>query len=377
MSELSPLYGPEFGSYPAEDVAWLLTDLSDTDLEAAVEDREKAIQSGKAHYSESLPIEYQPDETYQALFQKALDVSSLTVAQAVGVVSERILELKGRNVVLVSLARGGTPVGVLIRRWLKEKHGINTTHYAVSILRGKGIDENALAYIAENHNPDDVIFIDGWTGKGAITKELTSSVEKFFEKTGIQFKDDIAVLADPGSCVSIFGTREDFLIPSACLNSTVSGLISRTVLNKNFIAENQFHGAKFYKHMAGADATNLFIDTIVARFDEVTDTEFHSDTTPTWEGWATIEAVNEAYGVNNMNLVKPGAGETTRVLLRRAPWRILIRQDSIDKLEHIILLAEQRGTEVEIVPELAYSCIGIIRSIKKDETEKKSESVTV
>ena len=45
----------------------------------------------------------------------------------------------------------------------------------------------------------------------------------------------MAVLADPGYCTSIYGTREDFLIPSACLNATVSGLISRTVLNDTFI----------------------------------------------------------------------------------------------------------------------------------------------
>ena len=45
----------------------------------------------------------------------------------------------------------------------------------------------------------------------------------------------MAVLADPGYCTSIYGTREDFLIPSACLNATVSGLISRTVLNDTYI----------------------------------------------------------------------------------------------------------------------------------------------
>ncbi len=42
-----------------------------------------------------------------------------------------------------------------------------------------------------------------------------------------------------------FGTREDFLIPSACLNSTVSGLVSRTVLNDDLIGPADFHGAKF------------------------------------------------------------------------------------------------------------------------------------
>ena len=40
---------------------------------------------------------------------------------------------------------------------------------------------------------------------------------------GSGFDPEIAVLADPGCCVRTYGTREDFLIPSACLNSTVSG----------------------------------------------------------------------------------------------------------------------------------------------------------
>ena len=60
-----PLHGPAFGSYRAEEVSWLLTDLSGADLEAPVEEREEAVQSGAAHYSESLPVEYQPGPDYQ------------------------------------------------------------------------------------------------------------------------------------------------------------------------------------------------------------------------------------------------------------------------------------------------------------------------
>ena len=61
----APLRGPEFGSYRADEVAWLLTDLSDVALEAPIEEREEAIQSGGAHYAESLPVEYQPDAEYR------------------------------------------------------------------------------------------------------------------------------------------------------------------------------------------------------------------------------------------------------------------------------------------------------------------------
>ena len=34
--------------------------------------REHRIQSGTAHYAESLPIEYQPDQAYRDLFETVL-----------------------------------------------------------------------------------------------------------------------------------------------------------------------------------------------------------------------------------------------------------------------------------------------------------------
>lgn len=362
----APLTGPAFGSYSAEDVQWLLKDLSEVELEVVTEEREEAIQSGGAHYAESLPIEYQPTSEYQDLFKASLSESAEKIAIAVGVVAERILEQRS-SPVLVSLARAGTPVGVLIKRYLKSLHGLTVPHYAVSIVRGKGIDYNALAYLAAHHKPEDVIFVDGWTGKGAIAKELEAAIQKYGEETGTWFKPDLAVLADPGSCVRIFGTRDDYLIPSACLNSTVSGLISRTVLNSTLIGENDYHGAKFYKEFEANDYSNYFIEEVVKYFpnitaavNEVLEQQATEDTEPTWAGWASIEQVNKDYGVNNINLVKPGVGETTRVLLRRVPWKILIREDQWDALLHIRMLAEEKGTELETVTELPYSCIGLI-----------------
>ncbi len=82
------LRGPDFGSYPADAVGWLLTDLSAVPLEAPVEEREEAVQSGGAHYAESLPIEYQPDAEYRRLFEQALEGAAERVAHAVGVVTE-------------------------------------------------------------------------------------------------------------------------------------------------------------------------------------------------------------------------------------------------------------------------------------------------
>ncbi|UFQ15381.1 phosphoribosyltransferase [Streptomyces huasconensis] len=374
-----PLRGPAFSSYAPEDVGWLLQDLSAVTLEAPTEEREEAIQSGGAHYAESLPVEYQPSERYQALFHAALDTSAARIAQAVGTVTEIVLaELphsrkRGgtpipRPVVLVSLARAGTPVGVLMRRWAAHRHGLDLPHYAVSIVRGRGIDANALRWLAAHHDPADIVFVDGWTGKGAITRELADAITEFEAGGGaVGFSPEIAVLADPGSCVRTYGTREDFLIPSACLNSTVSGLISRTVLRADLVGPDDFHGAKFYRELADADVSRDFVDAVVARFDDVTDAveaqvkeALSADRTPTWEGWAAVERISEEYGIHDVNLVKPGVGETTRVLLRRVPWKILARAGAGADLDHIRLLAEQRGVPVEEVGELPYSCVGLI-----------------
>ena len=363
-----PLHGPDFGSYAADEVSWLLTDLSAYELEAPIAERERAVQSGAAHYAESLPIEYQPTPEYHELFDAALTRSARRVAIAAGVVTDLVLAERGRGVVLASLARAGTPIGILMRRWAVARHAIELPHYTLSIVRDRGIDTVALEYLAAHHDPAAVVFVDGWTGKGAIVRELHAALAEFNAGSRAGFRNDLAVLADPGSCASTFGTRDDFLIPSACLNSTVSGLVSRTVLNRDLLAPGQFHGAKFYAGLRAADRSATFLDAVSACFDDVADEvdRHHAvvragDRSPTWSGWAAVTEIAARFGLPSVNLVKPGVGETTRVLLRRVPDRILVRPDATADLAHVLRLAEERDVPVDVVADLAYGCVGLIR----------------
>jgi hypothetical protein len=73
-----------------------------------------------------------------------------------------------------------------------------------------------------------------------------------------------------------------------------------------------------------------------------------------------VERISEEYGIPDVNLVKPGVGETTRVLLRRVPWKILARAGAGSDLDHVRLLADQRGVPVEEVAGLPYTCVGLI-----------------
>lgn len=170
------------GSYAKEDAIFLLKDISDAIEERTTEDREQAIQSG-THYSEMLPIEYNPSKPYMDLFFASLEQYKRKLAIAIGVVAEQIIKTKGKNLVLVSLARAGTPIGVLIKRYIRYQYHLELPHYCVSIIRGHGIDENALHYILQQHPNQTIQFIDGWTGKGAIKKNCAKQYIHLTKRT--------------------------------------------------------------------------------------------------------------------------------------------------------------------------------------------------
>ena len=360
------------GSYSPEDVVFLLKNIDGLVPEIDNQIREEAIQ-GVTHYSEMLPVEYQPKPEYLALFHQMLQDTGAKIALATAIVAEEILQLKGQSTILVSLARAGTPIGILIKRYLLAKYKIELPHYSISIIRGKGIDENAMLYMMQQHPGFSIQFIDGWTGKGAITSELIKACQSFNEKYDVKLEPDLAVLADPGYCAPLYGTREDFCIPSACLNSTVSGLISRTVHRSDLIGDLDFHGAKFYSQWRQQDVSGLFIETIVGHFPFVSPEAvkagqeiLNKQEPPTWAGLENLKRLQVVFAIPEINMIKPGVGETTRVLLRRIPWKILIDSRNNPNLQHILLLAKDRGVEVEEFPGMSYSCCGLIKTMGAD-----------
>lgn len=361
LSALQPM-----GSYSEEDCVFLLKDVTNLVAEQSNEERENNIQNG-VHYSEMLPQEYVPNENYVALFHQMLKDSATQMAKYVAIVSERILKEKGEPI-LVSLARAGTPIGVLIKRYIKEKHNIDLPHYSISIIREKGFDENALVYIIGKHNTDNLQFIDGWTGKGAINNELKRATTIFNEKYEVQLDDTMAVLADPSCSVSTFGTRSDIVIPSACLNSTVSGLMSRTFQRDDLIGEYDFHGSKYYEEFKEIDLSNFYVDTISALYKdlELTEEDFPKDTEVLNSGMKEVLRIGEHFDIPNHQLIKSGLNETSRVLLRRIPWKIIVNDLSNPELKHILMLAEDRNVSVEEYKDMNYACCGLIKNMKDD-----------
>jgi len=358
------------GSYKDEDVTFLLKDISDCVEEYTIEERYLGEHAGR-HYSETIPKEEIPSDEYMKIFYDMMELNSEKVATLVGVLSKRILNEIGSNIVLVSLLRAGTPIGVLVKRYIGAYEKIEVRHYSISIIRGKGVDENALKYIIENNPGKDLVFIDGWTGKGMITKELEKYIKEFNRKYNTNIKNTLGVIADPAYSVKLYATREDILIPNACLNSIISGLLSRSVHNNKIIGKGDFHGVKYYKEYEECDLTNYYVDEVSNKFDRYKiedefkrinsiDTKEHM---PDWRGWGLVSRYLSYNGLKDLNLVKPSVGEATRVLLRRVPKKIIVRDKDDINVRHILRLAKEKNVPVEVNKDMTYSCCGIIDNV--------------
>ncbi len=350
-------------SYSDKDVTILLKDITGLVEPQPAEVRERLIQTG-THYCEMLPLEYKPGEKYFSLYKEALSNYASLTGESVARVAEkiRIAVCKNSNeIVLVSLARAGTPIGILIKRYLNKKYPeLSVFHYTISIIRGKGIDKNAMNFILLKHKPESLRFVDGWTGKGAILNTLKKELEEY---EGVS--ESLAVLADPAHITDLYGTREDFLIPSSCLNSTVSGLMSRTFLRSDIIKADDFHGAVYYEKLKSEDMSLEFINTVIDSIDFDADyIDKDEDSAEHKKGIDEVMEIQKEFNISDINFIKPGIGETTRVLLRRIPWKILVSDMSEKKyLAHILRLAEEKNVEVVEYPMTCYRACGIIKDL--------------
>ena len=353
------------GSYPDSDVRFLLKPLALADF-VDVADKEALIQSGRRHYSEMLSPERAPSARYLALFDQACRVNGERMARDCLRLASLIAGRRSGPVTIVSLARGGTPVGVVVKRLLEGVHGRTATHYSVSIVRDRGIDANALRHIlGQKHAPESIVFVDGWTGKGVIARELANSIARFNAQHGVALDAGLYVLSDLAGAAACAASCEDYLIPSSILNATVSGLISRSVLGEQ-IGPDDFHGCVLYDGLAAEDRSRSFVDMLeqlaLAQVDAREPVEAVDAGAAAARSRAYIDAAKKRYGIDDVNLIKPGIGEATRVLLRRVPRLLLLRDPHHPAVAHLRLLAEEKDVPVEIDAALPYQAVSLIRS---------------
>ena len=203
------------------------------------------------------------------------------------------------------------------------------------------------------------MFVDGWTGKGSISSELKKDIKAYNSDCGTSISDCLAVLADPAHVAEFAGTRNDVCIPNACLNSTVSGLVSRTILNNSYIGPNDFHGAVRYDNFREDDMTNFFLSAIEHCFsrDNICPNSIQGES-PVGE---VIERLARDFPLANINKVKLSIGESSRALIRRKPYIVLVKNPSNRDLSFVLFMAKKRGVEVRQYDTMNYECITLLK----------------
>lgn len=374
------------GSYLASDVTVLLNIVDkDAVADVPVSQKEALIQSGQRHYSDMLTLEQAPTAMHEQLYRQALAQGSERAATDIAHLAHTIHNVFQHKVsdehplVLVSLVRAGLPIGVLLQRALSDtdsSYHLPSKHYGISIIRDRGLDPAALQMLLDAYPNSPIVFVDGWTGKGAIYKELARSLDVFSDTSHANFANifhqganiiPLLTLADPAGVAWLAASAEDWLIPSGLLNSTVSGLISRSLYTE---PQSGLHRSVFYDNLIETDHSLAFIDHIDAARRSLTTSPEPLPTyqQPRYQTAALIDTLAADYGITNRNRIKPTIAEATRAILRRDPERILLATAAHPDTVLLRHLCEQRGITIDVLGDkiLPYQAITLIKQRTKD-----------
>ncbi|MGY2894576.1 cysteine protease StiP domain-containing protein [Deinococcus sp. UYEF24] len=331
--------------------------------QVSLQEKEARITAGKS-YGHFLTPEEAPTDLQTATYHAALSRNGPAVASALLRLAGQLAAL-GQTITLVSLARAGFPVGVVLHRLLLRR-GLDSAHYGVSIVRGVGLDMAALGSILAERPAESVIFVDGWTGKGSILNTLTASLNgRSLEGYSLEAhaaRPRLAALFDPAGVAEFAGSHADLLLPHAALNATVSGLVSRSFLKGESLAGDG-HAAAYLDHLKAHDLSNAYVDALDGLCQAAV--PLTSPGPRPQQPAAHAFAIARRYGCTDPHRAKPGVGEATRVFLRRQPAALILRASTPDTV-HLETLARAGNIPVHVEPGLPYAAMSLIQEGQRD-----------
>ena len=83
------------------------------------------------------------------------------------------------------------------------------------------------------------------------------------------------------------------------------------------------------------------------------------------------------HGIEDENFVKPGIGEATRVLLRRTPALVILRDLTDPDTEHLRVLAEEKNVPVEQDSATPYKAVSLIRRPRMTSTIRANDALAL
>ena len=358
------------GSYLPGDVTFLLDPIPVTGANVA---DLSLVSGGPIDYKTQITSESPFPPEYIDLFHGAVERNKLRLGVDVAQVALTLARRrKTEEIVIASLVRAGTPIGVLLHRALREL-GVKNVHYSISATRKRGSDPSAIDHIVKHHDPASIVFVDGWTGKGYIAHELQAAITDYNATRGTNINSELVVLADLAGVSAVASSAEDYLIPAAMLRSTVCGLISASMLNPagNGVRPD---ACLSYEFLAEHDLSRYFVASVMPSVSNAL-LQLRDQILPVWGDGerARVRAVSDrfvedamrAYGLTDRNKVKPGICEANRALLTRAVnMTLLVRDPEHDAadLANLFYLAGRKACPVVTVKDMPYRAAVILNS---------------
>lgn len=121
-------------------------------------------------------------------------------------------ESDNSKLLFVAILRAGVPIANWLCQLLPGSLSVS-----VSLFAGLGIDQVALKTLQSDYPGRKIVFVDGWTGRGGVARELA--------KLKLA---PLAVLVDPWGWANFSGSSEDLFCPTACFTGLATLGFSRT-----------------------------------------------------------------------------------------------------------------------------------------------------
>ena len=369
------------GSYLASDVTVLLNMVDRNAVaDVPVAQKEALIQSGQRHYSDMITLEDAPSAMHEQLYKQALAQGTQRTATDTANIAYTLHQTfqqavtREQPLILVSLVRAGLPIGVLLQRALMDSnsgYALPSIHYGISIIRDRGLDPVALQMILSLYPNSPIVFVDGWTGKGAIYQKLATTLQPFRNPPHAHYANifhqgkeviPLLTLADPAGVAWLAASEDDWLIPSGLLNSTVSGLISRSLYTE---PQEGLHRSVFYDDLVAYDHSLAFIERIDSARQQLSMSPQRLQTfkQPRYNTKPIIDRLATRYQISNRNRIKPTIAEATRAILRRDPECVLLANADHPDTALLRHLCAERDINIVILGGkiLPYQAVTIIK----------------
>lgn len=325
-------------SYKKRDVQVIIRDGGKDTVELKDAKYLQYLEKGGKPYN-VLPYEKLPSHSMNLFYYVAMDKYARSTAALVATLAMKVYEKYGNELTLVSIGNSATPVGILLKRYYEFKYGVEVKHYNISFIRNIGLDMTALEYIRRRHLDKTILFIDGWTGKGLISDQLACQLENY-----PNINSELAVLVDLAGHTTLCATHKDYIIPSACMNSVITGLVSKTFIDAKD-PKNSMHRAIYYYRYESIDNTYGLIDGISKYFRELEDSELFEDT-PVISDQDLLRRLCKKYDKESLDNIRPGICESIRGLIKPTPDVLLVNSFIDDDAKYLINVAREKGIPV-------------------------------